>query len=185
MSFVRRSWRLLACFVLLGSSLGCAHRASVTHTTATPFVRTTIRPPVTPATAPPCEPRHLSLRDTHQFPGDTEDRGTTIEVHSNDESPCELEGSPKASLKDSAGNWIAVPTDAEAHAVPVTNADHALMDRERPAYVRLRQISSCADGLNEGPPFFTTLRLTIAGRDLAVAIQIAARCNGTSISPFY
>jgi hypothetical protein len=120
---------------------------------------------------------------TGQYPGDSGDRGTLINVVARTSAACTLDGTPFTTVKDSDGRTIAVPPDKAGQG---PGASEVVVRPGHPAVLRLYVPRDCASGLNEGPPWYEQLTVRIANEPAtASGLRVPAKCREVSVSPFY
>jgi hypothetical protein len=143
--------------------------------------------PPAPASAPPCRAEDVTLRSTGYPPGDTEDDGTLVDVVSRPGRACELSGTPRATLTDSSGRVVALPTNPRMSPPPAPFANaggRVFILRRRSATLWLYAPRSCERG-GDATPRYVALAVTIGGQAVvARGFSIPGSC-GVSISSYY
>jgi hypothetical protein len=85
----------------------------------------------------------------------------------------------------SPGHWMTVPRDTLSAALPAS-AGRADISRTKKAFVKIRIPSECAKGINQGPPYYGTLLVKIAGVQHRISdLKLPAKCAKIFVSPYY
>lgn len=131
-----------------------------------------------------CEPSRLKLTVVSNH-GITEDAGIGVVVGAGSAGACVLTGTAPADARLSGGRWVKVTDDRNRSYLP-PGAGRVQVSPKAQAIFQIYIPAECAAGINQGPPYYITVSLTIAGHGREISgLQLPARCRGISISPYY
>jgi len=179
--------RLAVCAVAMIGLVACGKSGNSQSQSTPRLPETTTAAPTAslPTNAAACRAQDIKLQPTGQYPGDTGDRGTLIDVVGRTNVPCTLEGTPFTTVKDSDGRVISVPADKPGQGPPAPKGK-VVVAPGRPAVLRLYAPRECASGSNEGPPFYEQISVRVGNEILsATGLRVPATCHVVSVSPFY
>jgi hypothetical protein len=152
---------------------GCEHRTRTSSPGASSGV-----------SARSCVPGRLRLTVIRNH-GITQDAGIGIVVGAGSAGTCVLSGTAAANARLSDGRWLKVPDDQNASYLP-PGAGWVQVSAKAQAILQIYVPAQCASGINQGPPYYVTVSLRIAGvvRTLN-GLNLPARCGPILVSPYY
>ena len=132
----------------------------------------------------PCQPAQLKMSLIRR-PGITQDRGLGILLRAASPVACTLRGTPAAKARLTGGRWMRIPRDPNSSYLP-PGAGSVTVSNEKAALLQIDIPSECSAGRNQGPPYYVTVLIRIAGVERSInRLKLPARCAKIFISPYY
>ena len=131
----------------------------------------------------------LSFEASTRPPGDTEDLGFFVVATNTSNHPCYVVGRPAATAELSTGRSVPVAAETLTNTLPPDAGQRISLAPRGVAYLRYRDPSACAEGVNSSPPSYISVSFQIDAQ--TVTLQFSSRAIPASCgfplyeSPFY